>query len=215
MGNSDAVKDTNRNEDAEATSQSPEANVCPARVFDIPQSYGDNRITLMVRDPWTVYSYWEISKDVEGGVRGQIERDGLTVSKSVLRVSEVSGEGDDSEEKKAFEITLKDWADSWYLHVGDPGKKWVAEVGIVCETGEFFCLAKSNPVSTPTNSMSDVCDGDWMGSDLLYYKMLSYGLGESSFEVREQVDSHLRKWLFSGGMTSGMFGRESLDGGKE
>lgn len=212
MGNSDEVKDLDRHEGRGATSLPPEVKVRPERFFDIPQRYGDNRVTLMVRDPWTIYSYWEINKDVENSVREQIARAGLTASKSVLRVSEVY-EG--SKERVAFNVTLKNWSDSWYLHVGDPGKTWVAEVGIECETGEFFCLAKSNLVSTPTNCMSDVCDGDWMGSDLLYYKMLAYGLGESSFEVREQVDRHLRKWLFSGGMTSGMFGRESFDRGKE
>jgi hypothetical protein len=34
------------------------------RGFELPSGYGDNKILLLVRDPYWVYSYWEISPPV-------------------------------------------------------------------------------------------------------------------------------------------------------
>ena len=42
------------------------------RPFDVPEYYGDNKITLMVRDPWTIFSYWETSDDVENKIKDKI-----------------------------------------------------------------------------------------------------------------------------------------------
>ena len=40
-----------------------------SRGFELPQGYNDNRIVLMVRDPYWIYTYWEISgeKAIEAG----------------------------------------------------------------------------------------------------------------------------------------------------
>jgi len=167
------------------------------RTFDIPSSYGDNKIVLMVRDPWTMYSYWEISSSVESAVREKIAKRGLKGSKSVLRVYEITSTGD---EKIAFEFELRDWANSWYIHAGTSGKEWAAEVGIVCETGEFFSLVRSNVVQTPANRMSDICDEEWMCPEDLYYKLFTYEVGTSSFKERKSIEEHLLKRLSSDGV---------------
>jgi uncharacterized protein len=179
------------------------------RTFEIPQYYGDNKVVLMVRDPWTVYSYWEIKKEVEENVRAAIKSKGLEASKSVLRMYRASGPESDPVLDMANEFELRGWATSWYIHVDETGNEWVAEVGIVCSSGEFFCLARSNRVRTPANVMSEVCDGEWMCPEELYYKMFAasggHDVGQSSMELKEYMERHLKKWLSSGGVTSGMF----------
>ena len=184
------------------------------RVFDIPQNYGDNKVVLMVRDPWTVFSYWEIKKEVEENVRSIIKSKGLKASKSVLRVYRVSGPDSDPVLNVTNEIELRGWATSWYIHVDETGNEWIADVGILCSNGEFFCLARSNRVRTPSNVMSEVSDQDWMCPEELYYKMFAvsggHDVGQSSIELAEHMERHLKKWLSSGGVTSGMFSSSDI-----
>lgn len=161
----------------------------------IPHHYGDNKIVLMTRDPWTIFSYWEIKKEVEDEVKENIRHKGLNASKSVLRIYEVEGEGADLNARIFRDYELRGWANSWYVHTEITGKKWMAEVGILADNGEFFCLARSNVVTTPTHMLSDRFDANWV------YPMGDINLGESSLEL----DRNLKKWLSSGGISSGVF----------
>ena len=40
---------------------------------ELPSAYGDNKIVLMVRDPWWLYAYWEISAAKHDEVKRQME----------------------------------------------------------------------------------------------------------------------------------------------
>jgi hypothetical protein len=178
--------------------------------FGIPSGYNDNKVVLMVRDPWTIYSYWEINKDTEARVRERIKKAGLVPSKSVLRVYEVSGEGSGENKRAAYDFELKNWANSWYVHAGGDGRKWMVEIGIFCSSGDFFCLAGSNVVQTPRYSMSEVYDEEWMCPEELYSKLFAasggFDVGKSSLEMKEMISRYLREWVTSGGVSSGMFG---------
>jgi hypothetical protein len=164
----------------------------------------------MVRDPWTLYSYWEVRREVEDRTREEIRKKGLIPEKSILRVYDVAG----SSIKAVFDFELKNWIESWYVHTGNPGKKWMVDIGIVCTNGEFFTLARSNVVEAPPHGMSDTTDERWMCSEDLFYKMFAvaggYGVGTSSMEMKEILERHLKEWLSSGGITASMFGSASL-----
>ncbi|MDD5633930.1 MAG: DUF4912 domain-containing protein [Candidatus Omnitrophica bacterium] len=174
----------------------------------LPDRYNDNKAVLMVRDPWTLFSYWEIKEDVENRVKEEIRKKGLSPLKSVLRVYNVTS-GATSKQNPTYEFELRDWASNWYIHLNDTGLSWMIQIGIMCKTGEFFLLAESNIVTTPSNRMSDVYDEQWMCSEDLYYRMFAiaggYDIGKSSFELKELIEAHLRSWRFSGAVTSGSF----------
>jgi hypothetical protein len=121
---------------------------------DIPSGYGDNRIVLMVRDPWTIYSYWEVNESLENSIREKIQTAGLAPSKSILRLYEVTGKGTSSELKIAFDIELKNRANNWYIRTGTNGGRWMVDIGILCTNGEFFRLAQSNAVTAPYGGTS-------------------------------------------------------------
>ena len=38
--------------------------------FRFPPGYGDNKIVILVRDPWWIFTYWEIRQDKEQDVLG-------------------------------------------------------------------------------------------------------------------------------------------------
>ncbi len=184
------------------------------RVFDIPQQYGDNKIVLMVRDPWTIFSYWEIRKDVEDGVKAVIREKGLSPVKSVIKIYKASENENGQDLTAVNEVELRGWATSWYVHVDEPGQEWLMDIGIVASNGEFFCLSRSNKVKTPANYMSETCDGEWMCPEDLYYQMFTASgggeVGKSSLEIREVMEKYLKKWLSSGGVSSGMFSSSDL-----
>ncbi|HXN33675.1 MAG TPA: DUF4912 domain-containing protein, partial [Polyangiaceae bacterium] len=39
---------------------------------ELPWSYGDNRVTAVVRDPDSAYLYWEITDDAVAAARGRL-----------------------------------------------------------------------------------------------------------------------------------------------
>ncbi len=184
------------------------------RAFDIPHHYGDNKIVLMTRDPWTVFSYWEIRNDVEDRVKAAIREKGLNPVKSVIRLYQASGNDNEPYLTAVSEFELRGWVTSWYIHVDQPGREWLVDIGIIADNGEFFRLARSNRVKTPANYMSETSEGEWMCPEELYYKMFAVSggaeVGRSSLELREVMERYLKKWLSSGGVTSGMFSSPDL-----
>lgn len=184
------------------------------RAFDIPHHYGDNKIVLMTRDPWTVFSYWEIRNDVEDRVKAAIREKGLNPVKSVIRLYQASGNDNEPYLTAVSEFELRGWVTSWYIHVDQPGREWLVDIGIIADNGEFFRLARSNRVKTPANYMSETSEGEWMYPEELYYKMFAVSggaeVGRSSLELREVMERYLKKWLSSGGVTSGMFSSPDL-----
>lgn len=176
--------------------------------FRFPHGYGDNRIAILVRDPWWVFSYWEIRRDKEEEVLRRIESAGDQRQKSVLRVYDVTDIHFNGRNAHTyFDIDLNGLANSWYINVGKPDRAWVVDIGIVTKNGDFYLLARSNVIKTPRFGMSDQLDAEWMMPEEEYWKLFSlsggFGLGKGSFEVREQVKRQLEAQLSSGALSSG------------
>jgi hypothetical protein len=175
--------------------------------FRFPPGYGDNRIVILVRDPWWIFSYWEIRRDKEDEVIRRIESSGDALAKSVLRVYDVTDVNFNGKNAHAyFDIDLKGLANNWYINVGKPDRSWVVEIGIVTAKGEFYVLARSNTVRTPRFGMSDQLDAEWMMPEEEYWKMFSlsggFGVGKGSLEVRELIKRRLEEQVSSGGISS-------------
>jgi len=194
--------------------QVPNERPCAKNNYCIPPQYNENRIVLMVKDPWTLYSYWEVKKEVEDRVRDDMRQKGQTASKSILRVFDVTDDTRGGKNGTVLDFELRNWANSWYVHTGAPGRTWLAEIGIVSASGDFFMLSRSNKVAAPSYGMSPERDKEWDCPEEMYYKMFAiaggYGGGLSSYEMRDILDKHLKAWLSSGGITSDIFGSTGL-----
>jgi hypothetical protein len=163
MDHSDSIKDiTPHKKDADAPS--PDYPIRPdprlGKDYDLPYHYDDNKVVLMVRDPWTIYAYWEIRKDIEGAVKKEMQKRRLVVSKSLLRVYDVTENDPDRNPKIVFDFELKNWADNWYINDLHPGRQWMVDIGILSTKGDFFRLARSNMVKTPVHGVSDLYSGN-------------------------------------------------------
>ena len=175
--------------------------------FRFPPGYGDNRIVLLVRDPWWVFAYWEIQHDKELSVKEKIAASGDTPEKSVLRVYDVTGINFNGKNARSFfDIDLKGLASNWYINVNSPDRSWVVDIGIVSKKGVFYMLARSNAVRTPRFGMSDSLDAEWMMPEDEYWKMFGlsggFGVGKGSLEVREILKKRLEEQVSSGGISS-------------
>ncbi len=180
----------------------------PQEAFELPASYGDDKIALLVRDPWWIYAYWEVTPDRERQVMHHIESLGAHRDKLVLRVYDVTGCSIESP-RSFFDIDMTFLIGNWYVDVGIPDRDWIAELGIRTSDGRFFMLVRSNVARTPRFGVSEVLDEEWMLPDDVYWKLfgLSGGLADrrSSLDVRDILEKYLRSIISSSGMSS--FGR--------
>ncbi|MDD5449138.1 MAG: DUF4912 domain-containing protein [Candidatus Omnitrophica bacterium] len=175
--------------------------------FEFPYGYGDNRIVALVRDPWWLYSYWEITADRENEARDKLHRKGLRAVKSILRVYDVTDinfNGDNAH--SYFDIELTGLANNWYINVGAPNRAWIIEIGILANNGDFVALARSNCVRTPRFGMSDIIDEEWMCQEDDYWKMFGlsggFGMGKASLAMREMFKKRLLQQVSSGAVSS-------------
>lgn len=175
--------------------------------FRFPQGYGDNKIVLLVRDPWWAFTYWEIRKEKEDEAIRKLESAGEKVQKSILRVYDITDVNFNGRNAHSFfDIDLKGLANTWYINVNMPDRAWIVDIGIVSNKGNFYLLARSNSVRTPRFGMSDKLDAEWMIPEEEYWKMfcLSGGMGvdKGSLEVREMIKKRLEEQITSGGISS-------------
>ncbi|MBD3379758.1 MAG: DUF4912 domain-containing protein [Candidatus Omnitrophica bacterium] len=173
--------------------------------FSLPDGYGDDRIMLLVRDPWTVFTYWDISGGTEERTKEEISRHGDAVSIKVLRLRQITEEGAYAQ-KTALQYDLMDDNESRYISLPAPGKRWIAEIGRITPRGRFFPMAVSNIAQTPLHDISpeteEGTEKEMMEIREHFYEQLESirdaghpGLSSPGF--REHLVRHLGKGLFS------------------
>jgi len=152
---------------------------------ELPDSYGDNRIVLMVRDPEWLFAYWEIRTDVMDSVLNMLGSlaHGAKIVLRVYDVTDIIFNGNNAH--KYFNIEVTGEARNWYIHVGEPNRSFCVDIGFLTPNGTFRILSRSNTVRTPRTSVSEVVDEKWMSIEELYEKVcapIGLGISESVFE---------------------------------
>lgn len=108
-------------------------------VRQVPQAQKDNKITLMVVDPWKLFAYWNIDESSLAKTRGVL----------VLRVYDITRISFDGRNANiVFDIAVYEHAGNSYIGVG-PDREFVVDIGIVLHGKGFITLARSNRVTTP------------------------------------------------------------------
>ncbi|OIO39011.1 MAG: hypothetical protein AUJ72_01585 [Candidatus Omnitrophica bacterium CG1_02_46_14] len=162
--------------------------------FELPETYGDNKLVLLVRDPWWFYAYWEITPEREKEILNTARYSGDAIETKVLRVYDITNSSW-PKYQSFFDIKIGA-AGNWYVDVGKPDGQWMAELGFRTYRGRFFALVRSNIVRTPRFGVSDVLDEEWLLPDELYWKIfgLSGGFGKqkSSMDIKEILNRYLR-----------------------
>lgn len=141
---------------------------------DIPNHYGRNKITFMVRDPFWGYVYWEINSSL-------IEQHSLNSTEKYLRVYDITESGNPDSPSSYFDIRLTDEAQCWYIKFPQSNRTFVIDYGIF-KDGVFLTLLRSNVLSTPRDDVSDQVDIEWMTNDTDFNKLLQASGGDKLFE---------------------------------
>ena len=174
---------------------------------NLPVRYYDNRIVALSRDPWWIYTYWDITEGKISEVISHIavhEREGL---RWILRVYDVTTVRDfrGNNANGSFDIGINFDTSNWYINVNKPECEWCIEIGLVTLTGKFYAVARSNIIKTPYFGISDIIDEEWATADDAYFKMIGiYDLGKSSLERRKKLEEIVKGQISSGAFSGGI-----------
>ncbi len=131
---------------------------------ELPERYYDNRLTLMARDPYWCYAYWDISPDFmeeKANIAG--EKGAYTLVLRVYDITDIKFNGVNAH--KTMDIDVGGDANNWYINVWGAGRDYLADLGFKTETGGFVMIARSNAMSTPSDNVSKVAGEEWMELD--------------------------------------------------
>ena len=121
----------------------------------LPAGYGIDLIILQVRDPQTLYAYWELKPSTVAQGRKKLGEEGAH-AEPTLRVFENN--------TYLFDIQLSPHATDWFIEGLHPHQRfraaaasgrrttypsWRAAIGLKGRSGTFVILARSNTVETP------------------------------------------------------------------
>jgi len=162
-----------------------------------PSVTKEDRLVVMVRDPYWLHAFWELSERSVERARAAMGQRWHT-AKPTLRLYQIKEDGSSALEK---DITIHGGVNNWYVDVQDPPNDFRMEVGYLVDGGGFHCLARSNSVQTPTASTSDAVDDNWSdvaeNADRIYAMSGGYTPGGTSKELQELLEERLQRPLGS------------------
>jgi hypothetical protein len=115
----------------------------------LPEHYGDDKLVVMVRDPFWVFLYWELE--------GPSGREALSVGGTenwAIRVFCLT-------DSTSYFATVKTWARNWYLQVS-PARRYRFELGYFGTGGSFAPVVSSREVETPRAGPSEDHSKTWV-----------------------------------------------------
>ena len=177
--------------------------------FPLPSSYNETKIALLIRDPYWLYAYWDLSRETKEQMKkdyGAWERAPLTLR---VWVEQETG----GSEPVFFDASVHSSTNNWYLNV-HPNRRYTAELGYFSPMGKFICLARSNTVTTPRATVSEVIDEEWMiiEEDFRRLYRLAGDPQSGSVELAESLLKRLEqeKMLIESSSTQSQFVIEKL-----
>jgi hypothetical protein len=170
--------------------------------LQLPISYGEDRIVLLVRDPYWVHAYWDISRETLIRAKAALKKE-LYSAKSILRVYDVTEvDFDGKNANSQFDIDITGGASNWYVNTGVPNRTYCVDIGLLSPSEDFVVLARSNKATTPRDAPSDVTDEKWMIPDWEFEKVYAlsggFDAGAGSLELKQMMEKALGAEISSG-----------------
>ncbi len=125
-----------------------------------------DQLILMVRDPFWLHAYWEVSAPLVERVRAAMGHLWHTAD-PILRLYKVHTDNVGALRQEFItDIQIHGGINNWYIDVDDPPSSFLVEIGYLARDGQFFVLLSSNIVETPQRYIHDAFghpDVSWMG----------------------------------------------------
>lgn len=128
-------------------------------IAPLPDHYGQDRLILLPRDPYTLFATWELSGGILDWVRSQL---GWDAPHGRLSLRLLAGDVGRKEAQPpvVFERVVEG-SHSWYLDGVQPGATYSAQLGL--RVGDrFIPMIHSLAVTLPPGGESDVVDAEWL-----------------------------------------------------
>lgn len=160
-------------------------------------SHHRDRLAVMVRDPFWLHAYWELTRAGVQRAEAALGREWHD-SHPVLRLYEViEGGATSTAERVVEDIEIHGGVNNWYVPVKDPPKSYRLEVGYLSSEGRFFALARSNVVTTPRAGATDTIDQNWSdvaeNCEKIFAMSGGYSSEGGSAELQELFEERLRR----------------------
>jgi hypothetical protein len=174
---------------------------------DLPAGYGKDRIVVMVRDPYWLHAYWEITRQAIQRAEAALGQH-WHGARPILRLLDVTTHDTTSTaEAIVRDIDIHGGCNNWYIDVNNPPRSYRIDIGYVARNGQFYVLARSNVVSTPRAGISDTIDENWADidakkADRIYAMSGGFDPTMSSLELKQLFEERLRRPLGSPSVTS-------------
>jgi hypothetical protein len=174
---------------------------------DLPAGYGKDRIVVMVRDPYWLHCYWELTRHAIKRAEAALGQD-WHGARPILRLLDVSShDTTSSAESIVRDIDIHGGCNNWYIDVANPPRSFRVDIGYLARNGQFYVLARSNVVTTPRAGVSDVIDENWADidakqADRIYAMSGGFDPTASSLELKQLFEERLRRPMGSPAVTS-------------
>lgn len=178
---------------AEEIAVPPAVKTVAGPVPELPRSYGLDRLVLMVRDPYWLYAYWEITATRMEEITSRYGPQVWDDSRAVLRVYDVTGvEFNGINALRFFDCSLNDHSESWHINVPEANRTYCVDMGRLFPDGTFITILRSNSVTTPRDTLSDNLDEQWMWIEGIY-QTLKINAGVNSLTIAEEITERMGK----------------------
>jgi hypothetical protein len=180
---------------------------------DLPAGYGKDRIVVMVRDPYWLHAYWELTRASIARAEAALGQE-WHAARPILRLLDVSSRDTTSHSESILrDIDIHGGCNNWYIDVKSPPRSFRVDIGYLARNGQFYVLARSNVVTTPRAGMSDVLDENWADidprkADRIFAMSAGFDPTASSLELKQLFEERLRRPMGSPAVTS--FGSGAL-----
>jgi uncharacterized protein len=152
-----------------------------------------DRLVVMVRDPYWLHAYWELNPRTVERAQSALGQN-WHGTRPVLRVFRVAPDGSAELQR---EIAIHGGVNHWYVDVQSPPQQFRMEIGYLTAAGQFYCLVRSNSVTTPPAGTSDSVDENWadidQNADRIFAMSGGYSQRGTSLELQELLEERLRR----------------------
>jgi uncharacterized protein len=140
--------------------------------FELPDSYNETMISLLLRDPLWGFAYWDLKEAEVEAIKSTPN------SRLLLRVYQLDADAPGRKKRRRpFEIPVKISDRSWYINLPKTGTRYSLELIMQGGQGEKV-LCASNSIESPKISINPTSDSS---ADESFYSILAVsGLRESS-----------------------------------
>ncbi|MFH0925877.1 MAG: DUF4912 domain-containing protein [bacterium] len=130
---------------------------------DLPKYYDNTRLTLMPRDPYSMYAYWEVASTSLISLQDRFDEEEISEKNIILRIYDVTGiDFTGSNANNFFDIEVGVSKGNQYINLWSDNVSYIGEIGVKSTSEVFFNLARSNFIHIPRLGCSPRTEQIWM-----------------------------------------------------